>query len=155
MTRAEIKRRYRERHPERVKQQNRSQYQRQRENLESFHARRRAYYSKNKEKILEYNRRWRSANKLRLKGYSLASAYKITVADFERLRVEQKCRCAICATRDPRLYVDHNHASGMVRGLLCRKCNLLLGYFEKHIVKIGLDNFIRYLKEKDDAPRSD
>lgn len=32
-------------------------------------------------------------------------------------------RCAVCGFRDPRLIDDHDHDTGLIRGLLCRSCN--------------------------------
>ena len=34
-------------------------------------------------------------------------------------------RCAVCGFRDARLVMDHDHDIGLIRGLLCRSCNLL------------------------------
>lgn len=32
-------------------------------------------------------------------------------------------RCAVCGFRDARLVDDHDHDTGLIRGLLCRSCN--------------------------------
>ena len=58
-----------------------------------------------------------------------APAYRsrlgLTLDDYERLLADQGGVCAICK-RPPkkrRLHVDHDHATGKVRGLLCFTCN--------------------------------
>ncbi len=65
--------------------------------------------------------------------------YGLTAAAFEAMHAEQNGVCAICK-RPPaketmrngvireRLNVDHCHASGRVRGLLCAACNKAVGY---------------------------
>lgn len=57
--------------------------------------------------------------------------YGITGEDYDRLRKAQGGLCYICrrATgKRKRLPVDHNHATGEVRGLLCGPCNKILGH---------------------------
>jgi hypothetical protein len=61
----------------------------------------------------------------------VARTYQLAAADYDRLHRIQDGRCAICqratgASR--RLCVDHDHATGKVRGLLCRPCNDMLGH---------------------------
>jgi len=50
----------------------------------------------------------------------------------ERLLAEQGGVCAACGADDPGSHngwhVDHCHKSQAVRGVLCRACNLTLGY---------------------------
>lgn len=55
--------------------------------------------------------------------------YGISIAEYDRMEVEQGGRCAVCR-RPPtrgRLHVDHDHVSGAVRRLLCGNCNRALG----------------------------
>jgi hypothetical protein len=44
----------------------------------------------------------------------------------------QDCRCAICATYliQGDANADHDHATGVARGLLCGPCNRGIGHFQ-------------------------
>jgi hypothetical protein len=81
----------------------------------------------------------------------LKNKYNITEEDYQRLLEKQKGKCCICETiyvptkRFPQLSVDHNHNTGKVRGLLCHKHNLGLGYFSDDVNQLGLA--IGYLNE--------
>lgn len=62
--------------------------------------------------------------------------YGITWEDYQSLLEEQEYKCAICGASNSqsertsgRLFVDHCHSTGKVRGLLCSKCNHALGQF--------------------------
>ena len=52
----------------------------------------------------------------------------ITDADYARLLAAQGGHCALCPAtpKTRRLHVDHDHATGKVRGLLCHRCNRAL-----------------------------
>jgi hypothetical protein len=53
--------------------------------------------------------------------------YGLTAEQYRALLAHQGGACAICkGVRPYRLNVDHCHATGLVRGLLCRRCNKLL-----------------------------
>jgi hypothetical protein len=59
---------------------------------------------------------------------SLQRLYGITLAEYEAMLAAQDGKCAICAEQpDSRLHVDHDHASGMIRQLLCGRCNAAIG----------------------------
>lgn len=59
--------------------------------------------------------------------YYFRRVHGMTEADLEVLRRGQDDRCAICWERNPQ-HVDHDHATGRVRGLLCFRCNVALGH---------------------------
>lgn len=62
---------------------------------------------------------------------ALEARYGITSADYWDLYAWQGGVCYICrrATgKTRRLSVDHDHSTGIVRGLLCRPCNNYLGH---------------------------
>lgn len=63
----------------------------------------------------------------------LRKRYGITVEQHAAKLAEQEHRCAICREafdedrRQPR--IDHSHATGAFRGVLCHACNVSLGLF--------------------------
>lgn len=61
----------------------------------------------------------------------LQRQYSITEEQYEAIFRKQDGRCGICSCRQhyQRLAVDHDHKTGMVRGLLCVQCNRGLGRF--------------------------
>ena len=80
----------------------------------------------------------------------IEKTYNFTFDEYERLFEDQKGKCAICesrisSTRTSRLFVDHCHHSGKVRGLLCSSCNHGLGLF-KDSPKL-LSKAIEYLSD--------
>lgn len=75
-------------------------------------------------------------NPRKLKNQNLKKNYGITVEDYEQLFEQQNGVCAICGKIETRictkgivqsLSVDHDHSSGLVRGLLCDRCNKAIG----------------------------
>jgi hypothetical protein len=78
-----------------------------------------------------------------------------TPEQYQKLLEQQDGKCAICGAveghrsrdgRACRLSVDHDHQTGIVRGLLCNRCNRGLGRF-KDSVRI-LEAALRYLKRE-------
>jgi len=56
----------------------------------------------------------------------------MTLADYDGMFHGQGGVCAICRQTRPEertLHVDHDHATGVIRGLLCFRCNNALGDF--------------------------
>ena len=106
--------RYRLRHPERVKE-----------------AGVRSYYA-NPEKRME------KARKGNLKQYN------ISVEQYEELLIAQNGVCAICGSPPGRrrLAVDHSHITGRIRGLLCDQCNLGLGSLERQGFLAGARKYL-------------
>jgi hypothetical protein len=58
-----------------------------------------------------------------------AAKYGMTAETFEAMAASQNGVCAVCKEREFD-HVDHDHESGSVRGLLCRQCNVGIGFFQ-------------------------
>ncbi len=90
--------------------------------------------------------------KARDRQFWLRRKYNLSPEKYAELVCAQKGNCAICQQPETRvnrygnhnLSVDHNHLTGIVRGLLCNACNIALGLF-KDDLNI-LRSAIKYLK---------
>lgn len=109
------------------------------------------YYAKNKAKWYERNKRYVSENRedvrRRMREYNLQREYGLSSEGFDGLLNSQSGMCAICSKTENgmhAMHVDHCHALGYVRGLLCKSCNMKLGWFEKNRAAVlsYLDNQI-------------
>lgn len=76
----------------------------------------------------------RAANPASAQRAWLKYRYGMTPEQYDAMLGAQGFVCAICLETDPtgrRLAVDHNHATGVIRGLLCHPCNVSLGAFKE------------------------
>ena len=102
----------------------------------------RVYRAKNKKKFREYDKRRPES----ILEWKLKNRFGITLEEYQRLFDLQLGGCAICKQpeKDQNLAVDHDHVTGRVRGLLCRKCNIALGMLKEDEDIIW--NLLDYLK---------
>lgn len=75
-------------------------------------------------------------------GYYMRN-YGLVKEQFEVMKEAQNFKCAICGgegfimnskkTHREKLVIDHDHKTGVVRGLLCHNCNRALGLFQDDV----------------------
>lgn len=97
----------------------------------------REYHQKNKAVKVAAALKWREENgrsKEDSRSPAAVSArlkyrFGITLDEYNAILVSQNGGCAICGQPPgvKRLHVDHDHATGKVRGVLCGPCNHALG----------------------------
>lgn len=100
-----------------------------------------AWYHKNREKMLEYQRNQRKNYPPgKYSEYSRKSKHGMTQVQWEEMLNLQGGKCPICTTpigqklgveykesRKGLAVVDHNHVTGEIRGILCSNCNTGIG----------------------------
>lgn len=96
------------------------------------------------------NKRQRAKNplsfSLRARKSKLKTKYNLTIEQYNQILIQQKYRCSICSKHQGDVYlaIDHCHKTGIIRGLLCRKCNLALGHLDDN--ETTLYNALLYLR---------
>jgi hypothetical protein len=103
-------------------------------------------YENNKEAVKSRQRKKYCSVERRKR--TLMEGYNLTVDQYDQMYQDQKGACKICEKNFSRLCVDHDHKSGKVRGLLCDRCNLMLGQSLDNIST--LSNAITYLESSRD-----
>jgi len=106
----------------------------------------------NREKKRLYNRSLSTEKKT---GYTIKCRYGVAPEGVKKLLLKQRGTCAICKKREtaknprsgkPRsLSVDHCHRTGAIRGLLCSRCNMMVGLSRESIST--LKTAIKYLEK--------
>ena len=76
-----------------------------------------------------------------------AQGIKITYEQYAQILEDQGYKCKLCglpqAEESRALSVDHCHATGKIRGVICRRCNSMLGWIEN---VTSLDELRTYLE---------
>lgn len=93
--------------------------------------------STNKQRCLQCMREWQRARRVsnpqEFRDMDLKRNYGLTRQEHTAMLEKQNHACAICDksfgnTKADKPHVDHDHTTGAVRGLLCQRCNLMLGH---------------------------
>ena len=62
--------------------------------------------------------------------------YNLSLSEFNSMLEAQNNCCDICGQELIRPCVDHNHITGVVRALLCNKCNSAIGLFDDNVERM-------------------
>lgn len=111
-----------------------------------------AYRKRNPDKVKEWKQGYRERHPTKVRNTHRNWRLSVLPIEYKLLEQEQLGLCAICRnpetrltkTGDPRfLSLDHDHENGMLRGLLCNRCNIVLGHVEDDAEL--LEMMIKYL----------
>jgi hypothetical protein len=73
----------------------------------------------------------REKERRRAYGNRIRKLYGMSLLQYDIILKSQDGKCAICFRADPTgkgsFHVDHCHQTGEVRGLLCSRCNMMIG----------------------------
>jgi hypothetical protein len=123
--------RYRLNHPDEVREQQK------------------VYRGRNRLAVNGRRRKWSKKNAESVRASQLRARYGIEPEDYDSLLTKQNGVCAVCEksqsnTRYKYLCVDHDHTTGVVRGLLCHNCNRALGLLKDN--PRAVEKLLTYLR---------
>lgn len=122
--------------PEKQREYSREYYAINSERIKKLNGdRKRKYLKLHPEKSRESSRKYRASHPGKQASLDRKKKYGVTEEDFSVMISAQQGKCKICGvamkmhgrTSGDRCCVDHDHTTNKVRGLLCHKCNGLLG----------------------------
>ena len=115
-------------------------------NAEQLRAKGRERYAKNRERYIAITKayteknyaavrakakvRWDKKSKEEKRAIGLRK-FDLSTEQYDLMVAQQNGKCATCRRIPLRLCVDHCHATGVVRGLLCPECNSALGLLQE------------------------
>jgi hypothetical protein len=119
----------------------------QRKNAAKLAEKARIRFKKDPEKVLAINRKWwdnnrDKANEAQRKSQrkNQLKQYGLTESDYSDILESQGGGCAICRRsplpEEKSFAVDHCHATGKIRGILCGSCNRGLGLFRDDVFQL-------------------
>jgi len=98
------------------------------------------------QKVATYNKNHPDKSKFSARKAQIKQSYGLLYEDWLKLWETQDGKCAICGEsfdRPGAANTDHNHKTNKVRGLVCRRCNIGLGYYENTKRMIESINYLR------------
>jgi len=125
LTRTEINKRFRERHPEKytadARRERREANDKQYRTTESYQKAQNKYKQSTKAKSTA-------------KYHHYSTKYGLSILEVQEKYQSQKGLCGLCNRELPlelsQCHYDHNHITGKLRDILHRRCNLLVGFIE-------------------------
>lgn len=96
---------------------------------EQVAARKAAYQRKNRDRLRLYYAAYDAGRRDAQRIKTRLHKYGLTREEYDKLVAAANGRCQICKTPCDKLQIEHCHASGTVRGLVCPRCNRGLAVF--------------------------
>jgi hypothetical protein len=130
-------------------------YEAHKEELNERRRRRRQTDPEHRDKLLARERKQsRARDPMSRRRHRLRCNYGMSLEEYAAMLAHQGGVCAICKRKPDKgkpLCVDHCHVTGMVRGLLCHKCNMVLafGNDDPDILRAAIA-YLRAARERDE-----
>lgn len=104
----------------------------------------------NRDLMIGYRRAYRTRNPDQKRNYDLYKRYGLEREKLETMLHNQNGGCAICSTPivlkgRGKFAVDHDHSNGAIRGILCTRCNFIVGVVEQRDLVMAC---LKYLGER-------
>ena len=113
--------------PEKSKEYFKEYYQKRKEELDAY---KKQWIVENPEKAKQHQKRYLEKTIDKRRSKQRERLYGLQSSKFDEMMKEQNSACALCFnpfTNPRKIFVDHCHSVGNVRGLLCPSCNTALG----------------------------